>query len=67
MAAIVRRAPEFWWLTPPRFDGTVTVLAVAAAESAQEHEQAVRRWAASVWDEWAEHHGTVREWAGRRG
>lgn len=49
---------------PPQRRGEVTVFDVAAAgvmvDSTSGHASAMRRWAASVWNAWAEHHTAVR-------
>jgi hypothetical protein len=52
--------PVFRWLEPPADPGTVTVLDATAA-SADELGVVVRRWAVSVWQAWAGHHGAIRE------
>ena len=48
-------AYRFVWLDPPAFDGTLTIVDVAAGAD-------VRVWAESVWRAWAPHHDTVRAW-----
>ena len=63
MSSMVELASKFRWLTPPLFTNTPSVLDVAIAQSAQDHEAATWRWAKGVWDAWAEHHETVRGWA----
>jgi hypothetical protein len=45
----------------PRARGKVTIADVAKA-APEEYAAAVRRWAASVWDAWREHHALAREW-----
>ena len=45
----------------PRLRGTITIADVADA-APQEYAAAVRRWAASVWESWREHHELAREW-----
>jgi hypothetical protein len=45
----------------PRLRGTVTIVDVADAPP-EEYAAAVRRWAASVWDAWGEHHKVARHW-----
>ena len=50
-------------LDRPASLGDVTVVDVLAAESVSAHAEAVRRWAASAWHAWREHHATVRQWA----
>lgn len=60
----VARADRFVWLTPPSFEGSMTILEVARARDLPEHESLVQRWAESVWAAWSAHHGVIREWAG---
>ena len=48
-------AYRYVWLDPPRFDGALSVVDVAAGAD-------VRAWAESVWRAWAPHHDTVRAW-----
>jgi hypothetical protein len=43
----------------------VTVLDVQGSQTAMEHKANVRLWARSVWNAWAPHHATVREWMRR--
>jgi hypothetical protein len=45
----------------PPLRGTVTIADLAHAPP-EEYAAAVRRWAASVWAAWAEHHKVAREW-----
>ena len=45
----------------PRFRGTVTIADVVSA-APDEYAAAVRRWAASAWAAWAEHHALARGW-----
>jgi hypothetical protein len=46
--------------TPPAVEAwTTTILDVALAEKADERHQAVRSWAAEIWDAWGEHHAAV--------
>ena len=45
----------------PRFRGTVTIADVVRA-APDEYAATVRRWAASVWEAWADHHALAREW-----
>lgn len=57
-----RERPDWPWLEPPtEFEMTVRDLLVA--ESGEEHERLVRRWAESTWEAWGAHHDVVREWA----
>lgn len=50
----------------PRVRGKVTIADVAEA-SPQEYPAAVRRWAASVWRAWRDHHALAREWIASSG
>ena len=60
-AAVDGKIP-FWWLTPPRSRGTLTVVDVHGAASTDEHRERVHAWAHSAWSAWADHHDTVRSW-----
>lgn len=53
------------WLEPPELHGLTTVVDVLRARTAVEHVEAVRRWAADVWDAWAAHHDAVGVWVDR--
>jgi len=50
----------------PRVRGKVTIADVAEA-SPEEYPAAVRRWAASVWHAWRDHHALAREWIASSG
>lgn len=63
LRSIVDGSGEFVWLDPPSFEGAPTVLDVARADGADDHERAVYRWARGVWSAWSPHHEAVREWA----
>lgn len=52
----------FEWLTPPSFEGTLTIADVRGAPSLQEHVARVEVWGRGVWDAWGEHHGAVMRW-----
>jgi hypothetical protein len=54
---------EMFRLPRPASLGAVTVADVLAAPDDEAHTTAVRRWARSAWESWAEHHQTVRAWA----
>jgi hypothetical protein len=64
LAEAARTKDRFSWLVPPPARGAVTVLDVAETSGPMEHLEKVRAWADAAWSAWAEHHGTVREWAG---
>lgn len=55
----------FQWLEPPQAGSAMTLLDVRNAATLREHTSRVERWARSVWESWAEHHETIRRWAGR--
>lgn len=57
-----RDRERFEWLTPPSSTGGLTVLHVARTTNLPDHKQAVRNWAASVWEAWSSHHTTFRRW-----
>ncbi len=61
-AKALAAAPEasFEWLEPPASYGSSTVLDVLAAATADEHRDAVRRWAMSVWGAWGAHQAAIR-------
>lgn len=63
MVAVSKVKGKFGWLNPPGSLGDLTVADVACAGGDDEHRVAVTAWARSVWEAWASHHGTVREWA----
>lgn len=60
-----RLASRFQWLEPPGPPGDVRVADVVGATDAAQHRARVERWAASVWEAWADHHETVRGWIER--
>ena len=49
---------------PARAAYSVTVADVVEAVEPVTHEEAVRRWASSVWEAWADQHEFIRRWAG---
>ncbi|MEL6360363.1 MAG: DUF5946 family protein [Pseudomonadota bacterium] len=49
-------------LTPPEVF-TITVGEVVPFAGTQAHQEKVRAWARSAWDDWHQHHETVRRWA----
>lgn len=63
IGAAVRHAADFHGLEPPSFEGTMTILDIAATTTTDAHERAVYDWAASVWRAWEPHHATVKRWA----
>lgn len=48
---------------PPRAAYALTVAEVVEVEAPDAHAAAVRRWAASVWADWADQHDFIRGWA----
>ena len=61
-AMLKRERPDWPWLEPPT-EFEMTVRDVLAAESGEEHERLVRRWAEITWEAWEAHHDVVRGWA----
>jgi hypothetical protein len=62
--ASLARNPGFEWLTPPSFEGSLTIADVRGTGTLGEHIARVEAWGRSVWDAWKEHHAVVRQWAG---
>jgi hypothetical protein len=62
MPQISAKKKHYPWLTPPENRGGLTLMHVLAARSPAEHEAAVEQWTRSVWQAWAAHHATVRQW-----
>ncbi len=62
MVAIAAHKSRFVPLPVPANLGGVTVADVHAAANPERHREAVRRWAAAVWDAWAPCHPIVRNW-----
>lgn len=60
IGALTKEPEPLVLLAPPERLGSVTVIDVAAARGASEHEEAVRRWARDVWEAWKPHHEAVR-------
>ena len=58
---IARRRRDWPRLEPPEGRGDLTVADVLAAEMDAEKEEALMRWAASVWEAWEDRHRWVRE------
>jgi hypothetical protein len=58
LAGSVQAWPHF---PPPADLGSLTVLDVALADSAQGHLDTVRRWAGSVWGAWSQYHAQVAD------
>ena len=61
-AMLKRDRPDWPWLEPPT-EFEMTVRDVLVAETAEEHERLVRRWAEVTWEAWGSHHDVVRRWA----
>jgi hypothetical protein len=53
---------SWFWLDPPRPNGTLNVSHVRQAKSPEEHVDRVWTWAADVWQAWAAHHETIHLW-----
>ncbi len=54
------------WLVPPS-TYSVTVRDVLSATTGFDHVAQIEEWARVVWDAWAEHHTTIRQWAAEAG
>lgn len=54
--------PAVSFLEPPVARGALTIADVHGAPDPQEHAARVRRWAASVWEAWSDHHEWARQW-----
>ena len=65
MQRLLAGQPQFEWLEPPASLGDVTVVDVHAAQTAEEHIAAVRRWCDSAWAAWERHQARIRESARR--
>jgi hypothetical protein len=52
---------DYPWLEPPASLGTVTIVDVHAASTAEEHVATVRVWSESAWEAWAVHREDIRE------
>ena len=61
-AMLKRDRPDWPWLEPPT-EFEMTVRDVLVAETGEEHERLVRRWAEVTWEAWGSHHDVVRRWA----
>lgn len=62
LGTLASRKPAFPWLDPPSDRAELTIASVHAARSASEHVHAVREWARCAWQQWKQHHPTVRSW-----
>jgi hypothetical protein len=56
------QSDRFWWLDPPSFAGTPTILDILDVPPAEDADR-ITRWAGAVWHAWSPHHATVRDWA----
>ena len=63
MLSAAKHKSQYVWLEPPNSLGPLTVADIEAASSVEAHMQAVRSWAAQMWQVWSPHHSTVRAWA----
>jgi len=52
----------FAWLSPPKYFGAITVVDVAKAKNAKEHEKLVSDWAKAAWDSWKHHHKIIENY-----
>jgi Family of unknown function (DUF5946) len=48
---------RFYWLSPPAFDSSLTVVDVAAGETPNDRSVLLERWVKDVWSRWSEAHG----------
>ncbi|HET6534679.1 MAG TPA: DUF5946 family protein [Sphingomicrobium sp.] len=48
---------------PPRSRYSVTVADVVDAAEPEDHRAAVRRWSEATWNDWADQHNFIRNWA----
>ena len=62
MLAAAQAKHTFFWLEPPGPLGSITVADVNRAQTADEHEDAVKAWGSAAWDAWSIHHGIIRTW-----
>jgi uncharacterized protein DUF5946 len=59
----LRPTLDLHWLEPPRRLGAMTARdALGPDDGPDARAERVERWAAGVWDAWAEHHATIRAW-----
>lgn len=65
LGRVVSNPSDFHWLEPPPAGAGLTIMDVVGGSSLKDHEARVERWARSVWESWADHHETIRGWAGR--
>ena len=59
---MTKHKEAFFWLEPPIDLGSVSVRDVWASEGADAHLEAVKKWAASTWAAWRQHHTQVQLW-----
>ncbi|HSH46652.1 MAG TPA: DUF5946 family protein [Longimicrobiales bacterium] len=64
LGRVVSNVSELHQLEPPPAESWLTIVDVAGARDLREHAMKVHRWAQSVWEAWAQHHDTIRAWAG---
>jgi len=50
---------KYFWLTPPKNIGDITVVDILAAKTGKEHCELVHKWGKSVWDAWQVHHEVI--------
>ena len=56
MGLILSKKPSFVWLTPPEFEGSLTIAHVLEAENLKAHKVKVREWAENVFKLWYDQH-----------
>lgn len=63
MDQATRHKVAYVWLDPPTSLGSITVVDLAGARDATEHERVARDWARSVWQAWSPHRAAILRWA----
>ncbi len=58
---LTKHKSAFRWLKPPERMDKITVADVLQASSASEHKTVVIKWAAYIFEQWADHHSTIAE------
>jgi hypothetical protein len=63
LGRLTRQRSDWPLLSAPLAPHWLTVVDVIGAADLAEHTARVERWAHSVWEAWAPHHATIRQWA----
>jgi len=61
MSSLTQQSESFVWLEPPVPNGTITIVDVVKAESAEEHQEVVKHWAKDVWQAWESYHPKIKQ------